>query len=183
MLPFEDIIWLFNCGETSRNIVRLNLDEGAYLYKVARSLNDSSKVLEVGRFKGGSTVLLACAVSKGRIDSVDIRPQDDRSVLQILQNLKLSNVNLIINDINELEFENDKYDLIFIDGDHSYHGIRKDFEHLKNALKQGGHLLFHDYPILPGVRRVIDEVVVKDINFNRVNQVTSLIHFVKSKNG
>lgn len=181
MIPFEDIVWLlFNCSKMSRDIARLNLDEGAYLYKVAKNL-PFGNVLEVGRYRGGSTILLASATENkiGFVDSVDIAPQNDRFVLHILDSLKLSNVHLIINDVNKMKFDK-KYDMLFIDGDHSYGGVKQNFEHLKEALKQGGQLLFHDYaPPQEDVMKFVDEVVMRDIDFKKVKQVTSLIHFVK----
>lgn len=36
------------------------------------------------------------------------------------------------------------YDVIFIDGDHSYAGVKRDFEACRTLLSPGGLLLFHD---------------------------------------
>lgn len=36
------------------------------------------------------------------------------------------------------------YDVIFIDGDHSYAGVSRDFEACRTLLSPGGLLLFHD---------------------------------------
>lgn len=36
------------------------------------------------------------------------------------------------------------YDVIFIDGDHSYAGVSRDFEACRTLLSAGGLLLFHD---------------------------------------
>jgi hypothetical protein len=37
-----------------------------------------------------------------------------------------------------------KYDLIFIDGDHSYDGVRRDFELYQDLLSPRGYIVFHD---------------------------------------
>ena len=37
-----------------------------------------------------------------------------------------------------------QYDLIFIDGDHSYEGVKRDFELYKTLLSPRGHIIFHD---------------------------------------
>ena len=37
-----------------------------------------------------------------------------------------------------------EYDLIFIDGDHSYNGVKKDFELYKDLLSPRGFVVFHD---------------------------------------
>jgi cephalosporin hydroxylase len=36
------------------------------------------------------------------------------------------------------------YDLIFIDGDHSYEGVKRDFELYKELLSPRGYIVFHD---------------------------------------
>jgi cephalosporin hydroxylase len=37
-----------------------------------------------------------------------------------------------------------KFDLLFIDGDHSYEGVRKDFVSYQAMVKEGGAIAFHD---------------------------------------
>jgi spermidine synthase len=37
-----------------------------------------------------------------------------------------------------------QYDLIFIDGDHSYEGVRRDFELYQELLSPRGYIVFHD---------------------------------------
>jgi predicted O-methyltransferase YrrM len=37
-----------------------------------------------------------------------------------------------------------EYDLIFIDGDHSYEGVRRDFELYQELLSPRGYIVFHD---------------------------------------
>ena len=37
-----------------------------------------------------------------------------------------------------------KFDLIFIDGDHSYNGVKNDYEKYKQFLSDDGYLAFHD---------------------------------------
>ena len=52
-----------------------------------------------------------------------------------------------------------KYDLIIIDGDHSYEGVKADCENYLPYLADGGFVLFHD-SCLPdwGVKKVVDEL-------------------------
>lgn len=42
------------------------------------------------------------------------------------------------------KFPDNKYQYIYIDGDHSYEGVWKDFDLLYPMLEDGGYLLFHD---------------------------------------
>jgi hypothetical protein len=39
---------------------------------------------------------------------------------------------------------NRKLDFLFIDGDHTYEGVKDDFEHYKQYVKPGGWIGFHD---------------------------------------
>lgn len=50
-------------------------------------------------------------------------------------------------------------DLVFLDADHSYQGVREDIAAWAPKLKAGGWLGGHDYgnPNFPGVRRAVDE--------------------------
>lgn len=55
-----------------------------------------------------------------------------------------------------------RYDIIFIDGDHSYHGVWQDFEAYRPLLKPGGYLVFDDYldhEHSPSVRSAVDHIV------------------------
>lgn len=38
----------------------------------------------------------------------------------------------------------DKLDFLFIDGDHSYEGVRRDFELYSPLVREGGFVAFHD---------------------------------------
>lgn len=59
--------------------------------------------------------------------------------------------------------------LVFIDGDHSYEGVKRDIDNWAPQLVKGGIMAFHDYNPTPtdlrrfkleGVRRAVDEFVV-----------------------
>lgn len=53
-----------------------------------------------------------------------------------------------------------KYDLVLIDGDHSFEGVSGDFERYWPLVKQGGYLLIDDYGARswPSVTRFVDEL-------------------------
>lgn len=48
-------------------------------------------------------------------------------------------------------------DLLFIDGDHSYEGVKADWDAYKAFLKPGSIVVFHDYGWAEGVKRVVNE--------------------------
>lgn len=57
-----------------------------------------------------------------------------------------------------------RLDILFIDGDHSYSGVKADWEAYKGFLKQGATVIFHDYGWAEGVRRVVHEDVMPIVN-------------------
>lgn len=56
-------------------------------------------------------------------------------------------------------FADESVDLVFIDGDHSYVGVKKDFDSWISKVKVGGYIIFHDYSdLFPDVMRFVEEV-------------------------
>jgi hypothetical protein len=142
---FEDLSQLFFCSPLSRGILRQDIDEAAILFKYVSSLSRPVGI-EIGRFYGGSTVLLATAIgAEGKLISMDIAPKNnDVELRKILEKLQMTErVELIINDANKVEI-NHELDFAFIDGDHSYEGARLDHNRWGSKLKTGGLLIHHD---------------------------------------
>jgi predicted O-methyltransferase YrrM len=54
-----------------------------------------------------------------------------------------------------------KMDLILVDASHEYEYVKSDTENSFNMLKQGGTLIWHDYPNAPGVYKYLSELSVK----------------------
>lgn len=60
-------------------------------------------------------------------------------------------------------FKDDYFDMIYIDGDHSYEGVTKDLEVSYNKVKSGGYICGHDYTSerFLGVVNAVDEFNLK----------------------
>ena len=63
-------------------------------------------------------------------------------------------------------FENDSFDMVYIDGDHSYEGCKRDLEISFEKVRNGGWIMGHDYEMNMnkahtaytfGVRQAVDE--------------------------
>lgn len=52
------------------------------------------------------------------------------------------------------------FDLLFVDGDHSYEGVKADWEAYKEFLRPGSIVIFHDYGWAEGVKRVVHDDVM-----------------------
>jgi hypothetical protein len=79
-------------------------------------------------------------------------------------------------------FEDETFDWIYIDGDHSYEGSFVDFFKYFPRLKPGGVLIADDFTCL-GVRKAFTDFrkISKDIDFIKVEDSTQLIVFKKKK--
>ena len=167
---FAHLLWLFNSPRETREIIRLDLHEAGLLYKYAKQTwieprklfhhtGKGNTILEIGRYWGGSTVLLAMATHNSDVNIVSV---------DVVTGCHDPDVDDWLNDYEEKEridirvdnshaMKNIPLSLLFVDGDHSYEGIKKDFIHHWNYLH--GDCIAHDYgdPSCPGVSQFIDE--------------------------
>lgn len=141
---FEDLTFLFWVSPLNRGMLRQDFDEAALLFKTVNNISNP-KGVEIGRFKGGSTILLAAAVGlKGKLISIDIEPQDDLVLQDIINNLGMNDrVDIITGNSKEIILH-DIYDFVFIDGDHSYEVAKSDHNKWGALVKVGGFIIHHD---------------------------------------
>ena len=80
------------------------------------------------------------------ITSVDIAPRDDDKLRDLFaRNDVGKNVNLIVGDSQHTKYPDIRdYDVLFIDGDHTYEGCRADILNWYPKLLKNGHVVFHD---------------------------------------
>lgn len=141
---FNDLDFLFWSSPLNRGLLRQDFDEASALYKTIQSLNAPLGV-EIGRAFGGSTLLMALAVGlNGKILSIDIAPQHDKKLNAVLERYKIRElVELIVGDANRIEITR-PLDFVFIDGDHSYEGAKRDHDQWARCVKKGGFVIHHD---------------------------------------
>jgi predicted O-methyltransferase YrrM len=188
---FEDLAFLFSSTILAHGIASLRFDEAAYLYRLVSAAQPET-VVEIGRFRGGSTFLLGSALESGIVHSYDIATRHgrsgaelDRELLAALGRYGLTErVRLHEEDSHTAEPPTAEIDLLFIDGDHREAGVRADVDHWVPFLRPGGHLLFHDAadapdfapPLASGPARVVLEIGPE---FDRREAAGSLAHFVR----
>jgi len=63
-----------------------------------------------------------------------------------------------------------EYDVLIIDGNHSFDGVKFDFEHYGPMVRQGGYILFDDYDVeeWPDIKRYVDTEVVEHRTLHRI---------------
>lgn len=190
---FEDLAFMFSSNQLNHGVASLQLDEAALLFRLARDV-EAGPVAEIGRFKGGSTVIFATALREGvELWSYDLHvalradmpgEQLDRELDDALQRLGVRHkVHLLVGDSRTVDPPPGPLELLFIDGDHSYEGAKADFDRWGAFVRTGGHVLFHDAVdtggygnVYPGVARAVAEI---GAGWDRRPGAGSIAHFVK----
>ncbi len=169
---FENLIWLFNSTIESRGIVRLNIAEGALLYKYSKKKHDDI-LLEIGRKHGGSTVLMAAPLTTGKLYSIDIK-YHKKEVERSIKSWK-NKITLINEDSQKVKF-NMLLGLLFIDGNHREDAVWKDVKKFIPFVKEDGFVIFHD----AGKRGISD--IIKKLKKNgwyKVEKIDTMVVIAK----
>lgn len=122
-MSFEKLAWLFSCNNQNRGIIRMNFDEAALLWQAARA--SAGPILEVGRAHGGSTVLLCAASGDRQVVSIDIQPKHAAAATEYFNSLAAGKLELLTQDSGK-GLPGKTFGMLFLDGDHSYEGVRRD---------------------------------------------------------
>jgi predicted O-methyltransferase YrrM len=139
---------------------------------------DKEMVVELGT-NTGSTAMILSSIAK-QVFTVDIFENIDliedeqqreayrvafehnqHFYLKIVQRLHPFNVHVCLGLSHEfaIQFSKGEVDTIFIDADHSYAGVKRDYEAWFDRVKVGGHFIFHDnLPSFPVFNYIVQEV-------------------------
>lgn len=136
---FEDLYFLFFSNFMNRKLAQVDLNEAAYIFRTIRKEKPMGLV-EIGTYKGGTALLMSVAKPKeAKFVSLDIKAYSHPIIKKSLKEHSL----LLLQ--NSKEFIPDfKIDFLFIDGDHTYKGVKEDFEHFFPYLNKGADILLHD---------------------------------------
>ena len=158
------------------------------LYDLCTSLNkEDITYLEIGAFAGGSASLISTHENVSKFFSIDIghpinkeitiknvnRFKHDKCEYQYIQGDSTSNeIKEIVHNLI------DKVDILFIDGDHRYNAVIKDFKNYKDLVSPNGFIVFDDYldPIhSPDVFTAVNDIV-RSVNTNEYEVIGSLTY-------
>ena len=99
--------------------------------------NNYKSLLEIGAYSNGCTYAFSQLCEN--VISVDL----EHKSTERLKNVKYITGNS--QDINiKNKLKNKKFDVIFIDGDHTYDGVKKDFQLYSELINENGIICFHD---------------------------------------
>jgi len=115
----------------------------------------SSEILELGTSLGVSTLYLAHANKAGNITTIEGDPEVAKIAGSHFVNFNLENINLKVGNFDDVlpnQIKGQKYDLIFIDGNHTESATIKYFEMLMPHLTEKGAIVFDDIHWSPGMQ-------------------------------
>ena len=171
----EEIFSHINNSNTMINII-----QAEFVYEKLIRLPDKGRIVDVGTGQGHAARFFAMTKPKWTIYTIDgyglygsIRnvwnkegensfiergPQVVRANWDVC---KVKNIIQIFGNTWDIPWEL-KADVIYIDTDHSYDGVKKDVEHWVPFLKKNGLLMFHDYNNTYQVKDYIDKNMLDD---------------------
>lgn len=141
---------------------------GLMLFSLASAIQ-AREIVEIGRFKGFSTLALAAAcklqdlgwiepqaaeqrpeidyrrlkVGPARVLSIDPSPRPEAH--ELLERAGLLGCVEFRNERSEITDIEKPIDLLFVDGDHSVTGLRADLQRFVPWVRPGGYFILHDY--------------------------------------
>jgi len=121
--------------ENIKSYLEIGSAKGGTLFVISKAINKNAEIVSLdlpgGRFGGGSSLLYLPIFKRLVLKTQKLHQlrgnSHDKKHIEILKNI----------------YKN-KIDLLFIDGDHTYTGVKKDFEMYSPLIRKGGLILFHD---------------------------------------
>ena len=168
----------------------ISLDEGIQLYKIIKQYKPKNLV-EIGFAVGISTLFMLCALeSNAELISVDPYQKiqwDKFGLINVDNILKEQNlpktIHKFIEEYSKIFFKNTNktFDLVFIDGDHSYEGTMIDLIGANKILKKNGLLIIDDV-LHQDVKKALNNFLKKNDNFEKINFDLATMNFYIKKN-
>lgn len=139
-----------------------NVNEIADLIMFLDDNKPYKNFLEVGSAAGGNTFILNNYFKFKKVAVIDDNKHEKWSLRNdILKDIKYyeyigdsqsNEANKWVKDLDLM------FDIIFIDADHSYEGVKKDTYNYIEFLNIGGYVIYHDYFSLEGIMKWVDEM-------------------------
>jgi predicted O-methyltransferase YrrM len=166
--------------------------EGTLLYNLARKCAGRGMVVEIGSYKGKSTIFLGAGSKAGKkvkvyaIDPHRGTPWQKKlgpkgSFDEFRSNVENAHVDDVVVPVVKTSEEAagnclEPCELIFVDGCHEFSFVKKDFELWYPKLVDGGIMAFHDTLHKEGPRQLVRDSLYKSKRFKNVGFARSIVY-------
>jgi predicted O-methyltransferase YrrM len=152
-------------------------EEGEALYELARACRGNGVIVEIGSWKGKSTVCLGLGSRAGRsVPVYAIDPHADYRFGDFKTNIERAGVADLVRPIASLSQAAadgfaERIELLFVDGSHEYELVLDDFEKWVPKVVDGGWVAFHDTTWTEGPRKLVGHAIYRSRRFKEVRFV------------
>lgn len=127
----------------------LTKDEAEFLLNITQIIPERGVILEIGSYRGGSAFLLAKGSvnhNKGKVYTIDPDIDNFESLEENIKKTRMKDRIIPITKTSEHAAKGWKkpISLLFIDGNHDYRYVKKDFILWERHLINGGIVMLHD---------------------------------------
>jgi MMP 1-O-methyltransferase len=172
--------------------------EGPYLYRLAKCASRLGVVVEIGSWQGKSTIWLAKgseSANGNEVYAIDphvggpdqekiglINVNTEQAFRQNIRNAGLEGrvIAIVKPSVDALEGWHRTIGMLWIDGDHSYEAVAKDFYGWTPFVVEGGVIALHDTYSWEGVRKLVDEEILLDPSYRVLGQVDATLAVQKT---
>jgi predicted O-methyltransferase YrrM len=164
-------------GTLATIIGQISDDEIFILYNYALAIKTGGIIVEIGSFRGKSSIALGLGAKKNNVkvycidpheEFVGVRggkfgPVDLKDKIKHIHEFGLGEIlfPVCLSSLDVAEIWHTPIDLLWIDGNHTYEYVSKDFNGFAKHVIPGGVIILHDR-LLDGVAKLITEI---DMNF------------------
>jgi predicted O-methyltransferase YrrM len=166
----------------------LSEEQGRALYAAAAACSGRGAIVEIGSWKGRSTIWLAHGAGRAgqKVRAIDphVGSREDpgeRTLDAFRRNLERAGVAsvvepLVMTSADAVRVLQGPVELLFVDGDHSPEGARSDADLWLPRVAEGGTVMFHDVATsgYSGPRRVFQRRICRSREFHRIRRVGSM---------
>jgi len=152
-------------------------EEGEALYELARRCCGDGVIVEIGSWKGKSTVCLGLGSRAGNsVPVYAIDPHADYRFGDFKTNVERAGIADLVRPIASFsqpaadEFD-EPIEFLFVDGSHEYDLVLEDFEKWVPKVVDGGWVAFHDTTWTKGPRKVVGHAIYRSRRFKDVEFV------------
>lgn len=168
--------------------------EGELLYKLAKNVPKGQAIVEIGSWKGKSTVWLAKGTEvgqKNKVYAIDphrgsrshLSEGEEDTYRTFLANLSKAGVKdivvpLVMTSAEAASNWEGNVGLLWIDGSHEYEDVKRDLLLWKQYLLPGAMVALHDCEY-PGPARVVEEYLVSSNEFAITHFIDTIVSAIK----